>query len=112
MNDSVISIVILSGSTSCVFRTLMNRLTKSLSWICLTDTLSATLKFRYPPSSALLMNFATERSMKSPISSIRPVSSAIGMKRPGGTFPRRGLFHRARASKPSILPVLALICGW
>ena len=56
------------------------------------------------------------RNIHSPISTIRPLSSAIGMKSPGDTKPRTGCSQRASASKPitslsaTVAPDAA--CGW
>ena len=48
----------------------------------------------------------------SPITGIRPLSSATGMKTFGGTKPRCGWFQRISASKPTSFWVLALTSGW
>ena len=43
------------------------------------------------------------RRIQTPISTIRPLSSASGMNSPGETKPRTGCIQRASASKPMIL---------
>ena len=58
------------------------------------------------------MSCAAVRSTHSPTLRIRSDSSATGMKTPGGTMPRVGLFQRTRASAPTMLPVARSTTGW
>jgi hypothetical protein len=52
------------------------------------------------------------RITQAPIGTIRPVSSAMPMKRPGGTMPSSGCFQRISASMPTILPLFRSTWGW
>ena len=52
------------------------------------------------------------RSTHDPIGTMRPVSSASGMKSSGITRPRVGWFQRTSASNPSISPLARWITGW
>ena len=47
-----------------------------------------------------------------PIGTMRPVSSAIGMKSAGGTMPAPGRFQRTSASTPTTRPVATASSGW
>ena len=51
-------------------------------------------------------------STQRPIATIRPVSSASGMKSSGGTMPRSGWIQRISASTPEIRPDSSSITGW
>jgi hypothetical protein len=42
----------------------------------------------------------------------RPMRSAVGMKSAGETGSRRGLFQRARTSKPAVCSLMASTIGW
>jgi hypothetical protein len=52
-------------------------------------------------------------STHSPIGTIRPVSSAMGMNSAGDTGPSSACFQRSRASKPQMAPLRSRSsCGW
>ena len=51
------------------------------------------------------------RNTQAPMSTMSPVSSAIGMKSAGGTMPAR-LFQRTSASTPTMRPLLTSTVGW
>jgi len=51
-------------------------------------------------------------STQSPMGPISPVSSAMGMNRPGLTEPCTGCSHRSSASTPTIRPDDMSTCGW
>ena len=51
-------------------------------------------------------------STQRPISTMRPVSSAIGMKWKGDTSPSSGWRQRMSDSTPSSSPVVVRTCGW
>ncbi|MGA9077113.1 MAG: hypothetical protein WB383_02105 [Acidimicrobiales bacterium] len=48
----------------------------------------------------------------SPIGTMSPVSSAIGMNSSGGTIPRAGSIHRMSASTPVYRPSCRSTIGW
>ncbi|HPG22922.1 MAG TPA: substrate-binding domain-containing protein [Amaricoccus sp.] len=52
--------------------------------------------------------FLSSTHVRSPI---RPIRSATGMKRPGDTDPKTGLFQRARASKAIVRPLWISMMG-
>ncbi len=52
------------------------------------------------------------RSTHSPISLMRPVSSASGMKSAGITVPLSSVTQRTSASTAITSPLSRLICGW
>ena len=74
------------------------------SWNCRAETLTLIRiggRPRFCHASAWRQaSFSTH----SPIGAIRPVSSASGMKRAGGSSPRLGWFQRISASTPKIAP--------
>ena len=52
------------------------------------------------------------RSTHPPMGTIRPVSSAVGMKSTGDTIPRSTCGQRISASKPMMSPVASSTIGW
>ena len=51
-------------------------------------------------------------SSQRPIGTTRPVRSAVGMNRTGGTGPRVGWFQRTRVSMPMMRCSTRCITGW
>ena len=51
-------------------------------------------------------------STQSPMGTMKPVSSATGMKRAGDTSPHSGSRQRISASAPTTWPVFRSSCGW
>ena len=51
------------------------------------------------------------RKTHSPIGSMMPISSAIGMNSEGSTWPRCGRCQRISASKPSVSPLAKEMIG-
>lgn len=52
------------------------------------------------------------RSTHSPIGTIRPLSSAAAMKRPGSNNSSGPRCQRSKASTPTTRPLASSICGW
>ena len=81
-------------------------------WKWLAARLTATLTSGTPARCQVSSWAITSASTHSPMATMRPVSSAMGMNTPGGTRPMPGRFQRTSASRPTISPETRLTCGW
>ena len=105
---SVISRSKYLASSPLFRRALTTRATKLLSLNCRGDTFTQTVIGGRPASCQALFCRQASCSTQSPIGTIRPVSSAIGMKSIGGTTPRsRAIpadqrFDREDAPRPQV----------
>ena len=65
-----------------------------------------------PAAASAMASRQAARSAHSPIGTMRPLSSATGMKCDGGTRPRPGRCQRSSPSQPRTSPVRRSTCGW
>ena len=99
-----------SRPVSASTRVTMSRKALSLNWRA--DRLTAMRSAGSPRSCHSLAWRQPSRSTHSPMSLMRPVSSASGMKSPGITVPLSSVFQRTSASTALIFPDSRSICGW
>ena len=107
--DSVISAM--NWPTSAPSKRASRRSAKPVEPSWRGETLNA-MSGRRPSSPQALACAITASTTQSPIGSIRPLSSAAGMKSPGGIIPRSGSFQRSSASTATASPLATSQTGW
>ncbi len=112
MTDSVTSSCSRSGSSPVSCRMSATMLTMLPRSNCLTDRLTAILGTCSPASCQRTIWRQASYNTHLPNWLMKPVSSASGMKRTGGTKPSSGWFQRTSASTPTRRPVSISTCGW
>ncbi|MNT46551.1 hypothetical protein D3C72_1832040 [compost metagenome] len=79
---------------------------------CFTDRLTAIFGTYKPCACQRIIWRHASSSTHLPSWLMKPLSSASGMKRAGGTRPSSGWFQRTSASTPTRRPVSISTCGW
>ncbi len=85
---------------------------RSLRRNCRGETLTQTCSTARPSACHAFMREQASRRAHSPICSMKPDSSASGMKREGEISPCFGCCQRMSASAAATAPVPSTTCGW
>ena len=110
-NDSVSSSSRFCGSKFVSLSTFLIVVARHSCRNCLLERFIETGIFGSPRLYQSFICVHALRSTHSPMASMRPVSSAIGMNCPGDTRPYSGCCQRSNASTPANRPVFAEISG-
>ena len=109
---SVTSRRIRRGATACRRRIVSMRSMMSYWRSCTGERFTFTVSSPVPRACHSSICEQTRSSTQSPIGTMSPVSSAMGMKLDGMTQPRSGCAHRSRASTLVVVPSLMRTTGW